>query len=244
MINVSNCDIPAKDLQLFTKKYPEIKLDGMVSVTIREHFFKLVTLKEHLKKDSSLKNYKSCIFQVLNTLDIIQSMYPTFRHNNLTIDTILVYQMNEKSKKFKINNKEFVFDSTGEIKITNFLKSNIKDYIKNDGLDEKMQEPNKYYDIDMFLESLLELELDEEIRNFIKKTHHKEMNAREILLNYWGSETISQLGGRKRSKRSKKRKNNKYEMTQDEVDKILNINTPEEKTLEYVKKQKNVLDVQ
>jgi hypothetical protein len=104
MINVSNCDIPAKDLQLFTKKYPEIKLDGMVSVTIREHFFKLVTLKEHLKKDSSLKNYKSCIFQVLNTLDIIQSMYPTFRHNNLTIDTILVYQMNEKSMKFKINN--------------------------------------------------------------------------------------------------------------------------------------------
>ena len=46
-------------------------------------------LKECLKKHSSLKNYKNCIFQVLHTLDVIQSMYPTFRHNNLTIDNIL-----------------------------------------------------------------------------------------------------------------------------------------------------------
>ena len=250
LINVCNVDIPAKDLQLFTIKYPEIKLDGMVSVTIREHFYKLVTLKEHLTKDSSVKNFKSSIFQVLNTLDIIQSMYPTFRHNNLTINTIMVYQMKNKSMRFKVSGKEFTIESSGEIKITNFLKSNIKNYIDNDSLDEKMQESNKYYDVDMFLESLLSLELVPEINSFIKRNQHKEMNAREIMMNdkLFKEEILDeQLGGKKKrstKKRSSKNKLNKYSMSQDEVDNILSArgssedkNTPVENTLEYVNKQ-------
>jgi hypothetical protein len=71
----------------------------MLSITVREHFYKLVSLKEHLEKDLSLSNFKSSIYQVLHTLDVIQSMYPTFRHNNLTINTVMVYQTNEKILK-------------------------------------------------------------------------------------------------------------------------------------------------
>ena len=52
--------------------------------------------------------------------------------------------------------------------LTNFLKSNIKDYITNDSLDPVMQKPNIYYDIDIFLESLLELDLPKEISELVK----------------------------------------------------------------------------
>ena len=252
MINICNCDIPAKELEIFTKKYPEIKLSGMISVTIREHFYKLVSLKECLKKDTSLKNYKNCIFQVLHTLDVIQSMYPTFRHNNLTIDTIMVYLTNDKTLKFKVSGKEFVFESIGEIKITNFLKSNMKDYITNDSLESKLQEPNLYYDVDMFLESLLELEPPKEISEFIKNVTSKKMNVRDILMTsniFKVVEKDDQLGGKSKSnsrsssrkssiKKSKKTK--KYNISQKEVDEILNIETPVEETLKSLEEQEPI----
>ena len=272
MINICNADIPMKELQMFTKKYSEIKLDGVASVTVREHFYKLVTLKEYLKKENSLKNYKNCIFQVLHALDVIQSMYPTFRHNNLTINNVMVYMTNDKTLKFKVSGKEFTFESTGEIKLTNFLKSNMKDYITNDSLEPEMQEANVYYDVNMFLESLLELELPTEISQFIKNVHKKEMSVRDILISssiFKTSENPeTQLGGKykkdiianlsakdiihirrilnkgsrsssksssrnssRNSSHKKNKKTKKYNMSQDEVDSILNIETPVEETL-------------
>jgi len=237
MINICNIDIPAKELNIFVKKYPEIKFNesSMISVTIREHFYKLVTLKEHLSKDLSTDNFKSSIFQVLHTLDVIQSMYPTFRHNNLTIDTIMVYETNEKTLKYKIGQTEFSFTSTGETKITNFLKSNMKDYIENNSLKDepKMQEPNKYFDVNIFLESLMELELPKEIKEFIKR-HEKDSSPREILLSdplfktsnkQSGGNLLNDtlIGGKKKKKSSKKRKSKRSlpTMSQEEVDAIL-----------------------
>ena len=251
MINICNADIPAKDLEIFTRKYPEIKFskDSVISVTIREHFFKLVSLKEHLSKENTLENYKSCIFQVLHALDVIQSMYPTFRHNNLTINTIMVYQTNEKTMKYKLENKEFVFKSSGETKITNFLNSNIKNYIDNDSLEPKMQEADKCYDVNMFLNSLLELELPKLVQQFVKDMIDN--TARDILLKdilksdvnesikeQLGGDINEIIGGAKKVK-SKKNKKSKKSMSQKEVDEILNVNTPEEETLSFVNRVKN-----
>lgn len=228
MINICNFDIPLKELDIFIKKYSEIKFMGTnpVSVTIREHFFKLVTLKEFLTKDSSIDKFKSCIFQVLHSLDVIQSMYPTFRHNNLIISTIMVYETNEKTIKLKVGSTEFTIKSTGETKITNFLNSNMKDYITNDSLEPKMQEPNKIYDVEMFLDSLMELELPKEIKEFIKRNSDK--TPRDILLNdsLFKDPVQEQLGG----KRKKIKKNKRYSMTQAEVDKILSIDLAVEDT--------------
>jgi hypothetical protein len=226
LVNICNMDIPMKDLELFIKKYPEIKFTGsnQISITIREHFYKLVSLKDFLIKDSSTDKFKSCIFQVFHTLDIIQSMYPTFRHNNLTISTIMVYETNDKTIKLKVGSTEFTIKSTGETKITNFLNSNMKDYITNDSLEPKMQEPNKIYDVEMFLDSLMELELPKEIKEFVKRNSDK--TPRDILLSDPLFKNIDQkqLGG----KRKKSKKNEKYSMTQEEVDKILSIDLVED----------------
>jgi hypothetical protein len=227
LVNICNADIPVKELEIFTKKYPEVKFNSssVISVTVREHFFKLVSLKDFLEKDPSEDNFKNSIFQVLHTLDVIQSMFPTFRHNNLTIDTIMVYETNERPVKYKVGSTEFNLKIKGETKITNFLNSNIKDYITNDSLESKMQEPNKIYDVEMFLESLMVLELPSEIKNLIKKSSDK--TAREILLKEFD---LTQTGGakKKKSKSKSKTKSKKYSMSQAEVDKILDLETDPE----------------
>jgi hypothetical protein len=245
LVNICNMDIPVKDLDIFIKKYPEIKFTNSspVSVTIREHFYKLVSLKDFLNKDSSMNKFKSSIFQVLHVLDVIQSMYPTFRHNNLTIKTIMVYETNDKTLRYKVGSTEFTIKSNGEIKITNFLNSNMKDYITNDSLEPKMQEPNKLYDVEMFLDSLMELDLSSEIKQFIKRNNDK--TAREILLSdplFKVSEITIQEGGKSKKKKSKS-KNRRIDMSQEEVDKILGIKLeekeqePEQKVQEPEEKQ-------
>jgi len=227
MINVCNFDIPVKELDIFIKKYPEIKFPGNspVSVTIREHFFKLVTLKDFLSKDPSTNNFKSSIFQVLHALEVIQSMYPTFRHNNLTISTIMVYETNEKMLKYKIGSTEFTIKSTGETKITNFLNSNMKDYITNDSLEPKMQEPNKIFDVEMFLDSLMELDLPSEIKQFI--TRNADKSPRDILLSDPLFRVQEGGGKKKKSKSKSKSRRNTINISQDQVDEILALDIEE-----------------
>ena len=255
LLTICNADIPVKELELFIKKYPEIKLKDTASVTICEHFYKLVTLKDHLEKERNIENYKDSIFQILHCINVIQSIYPSFRHNNLNIDTILVYKYNEKSVTYAFDQKNYIFNSIGEIKITNFLKSTIKDVIENSSIESELQNPNKYYDIDTFLQSMLSLELPKEITEFIKRNYEKGLSAREILtgdsLFITKNETLDnvQTGGKRKNKKSRKsssRKSStkklktKYSMTSKEVEEILNIETPEEDTLKFLnKKPKN-----
>jgi hypothetical protein len=262
LLNICNADIPTKDLEIFLKKYPKIKVSGTVCVSLREHFFKMIPLKEHLEESN---NFKDSIFQVLHVLYIIQSMYPTFRHNNLNIDTIMVYKSNEKEIKFKIDTMDFSFKSSGEIKLTNFIKSNISGVIENDSIESKLKEKNKMYDVNTFLSSLQVLKLSKDVNEFIDRNLDKDISSiREILINdpfFNKSESEDnqlQKGGKsKKSKKSKRSKRSKYEMSKSEVEKILNMNvenneqtektnntdtennqTPEEETLKYVNKTK------
>jgi hypothetical protein len=260
LLNICNADIPTKDLEIFLKKYPKIKVFGTVSVSLREHFFKMITLKEHLEESN---NFKDSIFQVLHVLYIIQSMYPTFRHNNLNIDTIMVYKSNEKEIKFKIDTIDFSFKSSGEIKLTNFMKSNISGVIENNSIESKLKEKNKMYDVNTFLSSLQVLKLSKDVNEFIDRNLDKDISSiREILINdpFFNKSEDNQLqtGGKSKKSKKSRSKRSKYEMTKSEVEKILNMNvennedtektnntdtennqTPEEETLKYVNKTKN-----
>jgi hypothetical protein len=246
LVNVNNFDVNTKDLLLFLKKYKDIKVSGTLSITIREHFYKLVTFREHIEAEPTLENMKDSIFQVLNTINVIQSMYPTFRHNKLDVDTVLVYKTNEKSVNYKIDEKSYPFTSVGEVKITNFLESNMQDYIDNDGIDENMKTPNKFYDIDTFLNSLLSFKLPKEISEFVERNHEKGINTRDILLDdelfQEKKETKQeqvQEGGARKKKNKRSKSKNKYAMDKSEVEKILNLETPEEETLDFLKGKKS-----
>jgi hypothetical protein len=136
------------------------EISNKLSIRIREHFFKSVILKEYLSKNRCA--YKPLIFQLIHTLAIIQKEFPGFRHNNLTINNIIIYIKKEpvtlnysfENKKWEIPNIDF------EIKICNFEKSILPKYYgilnQRDTDVPYIDESNEYFDVHTFLNSLLE----------------------------------------------------------------------------------------
>ena len=140
---------------------------------IREHFFQTVNLKEYLRDNTCL--YKPLLFQVIHTLAIIQKEFNGFRHNNLTLSNILVYNNKSsdiiteyegfKNDKFYLNNS----DSDIDIKITNFEHAIIpKFYGMFNTKNKKIKfadKHNPYYDLYTFLNELIEIETNVLFKN-------------------------------------------------------------------------------
>jgi hypothetical protein len=106
----------------------DISSSMMINVFVHEHYFKQETLYNFLKNNEmSEMQWKILFFQVLYTLLKITEMHGKFRHNELSLDNILVYKKTENLKdktRYKINNVDFDLPNGGfEIKITNFHKS-------------------------------------------------------------------------------------------------------------------------
>jgi hypothetical protein len=129
---------------------------------LREHFFKSVSLEKYLLEN--VCSYKPLIFQVVHTIATIQQKFGGFRHNNLTLSNILVY--NKKSSDnfteydgFK-NDKFYISNINFDIKITNFEHAMIPKFYgmfntKNSNI-KFADQTNPYYDIYTFLNDLLE----------------------------------------------------------------------------------------
>src|SRR3989344_587589 len=124
----------------------------MVYFNVSEHFFKINTLTDHIKRNEiNNTNLVNILAQVLYILHKIQEEYPTFRHNNLTTNHIYVcYKENSNTKeRFTNNNKIMELDiSAIECKIYDFYNGSIRNVIGKPNLD------NKFYDIHTFLQSL------------------------------------------------------------------------------------------
>jgi len=134
------------------------EINTKLSVRIREQFFDSVTLKDYLEKNTC--SYKSLLFQVIHTLAIIQKEYPKFRHNNLTIDNILIYIKKEVNNlKYEFNNKKWELNTEFEIKITNFEKATLPNFYgilnQRDTDVPYINEVNEYFDLHTFLNSLI-----------------------------------------------------------------------------------------
>ena len=123
--------------------------------------------------------WKIIIFKIIFTLVIIQDKYPSFRHNDLNINNILIKKSNICKSIYNYNNTIYTIPNVGyDIYINDFEYSNICDIIINNEIKfERMSreygirnKQNKYYDIHYFLNSLFfSHKLSENIKNFIKK---------------------------------------------------------------------------
>jgi hypothetical protein len=134
------------------------EINTKLSIRIREQFFDTVTLKDYLEKNSCL--YKSLLFQIIHTLAIIQKEYPKFRHNNLTIDNILLYiRKDQNNLKYEFNNKKWELNTDFEVKITNFEKATLPNLYgtlnQRDTDVPYINEVNEYFDLHTFLNSLI-----------------------------------------------------------------------------------------
>ena len=88
----------------------------LYGLKIQEHFHTISTLENFLKKKYSNLTIKIVLWQIIHTLYIISEQFPTFVHNNLNTDNILVYEKNTYD-----NDYEYHYNNTvNVIAISNF----------------------------------------------------------------------------------------------------------------------------
>ena len=187
LLPIINFDIKYEKIEPLLKNLPIYKsinekvefneIKNIFSVRVREHFFQSKILKDYLQENKC--DFRQVIFQVLHTLAVIQKEFPGFRHNNLSIDNVMIYL---KKKEFSENvytfgNYKWIIPDIGfDIKITNFEKATIPKYygVKNQRDTDVpfINEINQYFDLHTFMNSLIDKilpECDLETKKFIDK---------------------------------------------------------------------------
>ena len=132
-------------------------------------------------------HWRNIFFQIISTLAIIQDKYPTFRHNDLKANNILL-QFTTKDKKeikYYINGKEYIIPNIGiQVKLWDFDFACIPNIIDNEKVNAKWTskinvnpDQNRYYDLHYFFNTLIKKgffpelltspKIDKSIKNFI-----------------------------------------------------------------------------
>jgi serine/threonine protein kinase len=138
-----------------------------------------------------VKHWRCILFQILSVLAIIQNKYPSFRHNDMKANNILVHKIHtskENSKfKYKINGQTYIVPNIGiQIKLWDFDFACIPGVVENSKVDAEWTdkinvkaEQNRYYDIHYFLNTIVKKgflgevwndeEIPEKIKDFVKR---------------------------------------------------------------------------
>jgi hypothetical protein len=121
-------------------------------------------IRKHYNKFEAI-HWKVIFFQVISTLSIIQSKFPSFRHNNLKSNEIFVTKVSIKrgTYTYRVQNLTYKVPNIGyQIKFDNFDWANMED-LENPKLDEKwvhtisvIKDQNRYYDMHYFFNTLIQ----------------------------------------------------------------------------------------
>lgn len=169
-LTLQDDDIVSKD----NKKYSEFISnynDGQyyenVSVIISEWANRgdlSMFLKQHYRK-LKLIHWQCIFFQLISTLAIIQTKYPTFRHNDLKANNILISKVDACNKLllYKVSNKEYVLPAIGYgIYLWDFDFACIPGVVENSKVYQDWTQKinitsrkNRYYDIHYFFCTLI-----------------------------------------------------------------------------------------
>jgi hypothetical protein len=176
----------------FIDRYEKGKYENTVSVLFSElasHGDFLDFIKNNFKV-FNLTTWKVFFFQILSVLAIIQSKYPSFRHNDMKANNILVTQVqhNALRAEYTICNKKYIIPNIGFIiKLWDFDFACISDVIGNKKVEEEWTKKinitsnqNRYYDIHYFFNTLIHrgffpeiltnrTYIDKEVEEFIKR---------------------------------------------------------------------------
>ena len=154
----------SKKFEQFLEKYEKHEYFDEVSVLISEwaNGGDLLDYIRENYKSMKVKEWRVIFFQILSVLAVIQKKYPSFRHNDLKPNNILVQvsEVNNKTLKFRyvINGNEYYVPNIGaQIKLWDFDFACIPGIIENSKVDAEWTnkinikaEQNKYYDVHYF----------------------------------------------------------------------------------------------
>jgi len=153
----------------FIKKYKEGEYYQNVSVLISEwaNSGDLLDFIRKNYKEFKIKHWRSIFFQLLSVLAIIQAKYPSFRHNDLKMNNILVNEIaispTDNKYFYKINNQVYHVPNIGfQIKLWDFDFACIPGIVDNSKVDANWTnkinvkpEKNRYYDIHYFFNTFV-----------------------------------------------------------------------------------------
>jgi serine/threonine protein kinase len=189
-LTLQDDEIVAHDNQKYTdfiKNYNEGAYYETVSVIISEWANRgdlSMFLKKHYKK-LELIHWQCIFFQIISTLAIIQSKYPSFRHNDLKANNILISKTDVCNKKllYKVNKKEYILPSIGYcVYLWDFDFACVPGVVENSKVYQEWtkkinitSKKNLYYDVHYFFCTLIfkgflpELMSDNTVPSEVKK---------------------------------------------------------------------------
>ena len=169
-LTLQDDDIVSKDNKKYSEfiaNYNEGQYYENVSVIISERANRgdlSMFLKQHYRK-LKLIHWQCIFFQIISTLAIIQTKYPTFRHNDLKANNILISKVDACNKLllYKVSNKEYVLPAIGYgIYLWDFDFACIPGVVENSKVYQDWTQKinitsrkNRYYDIHYFFCTLI-----------------------------------------------------------------------------------------
>lgn len=151
----------------FVKKYNNGEYYGNVSILLCEWANRgdLLSYIRKYYKEFTLNHWKVIFFQIISVLAVIQHKYPSFRHNDLKANNILIHRVKDKSDSMEhvINDYVYKVPSIGFfIKLWDFDFACIPNVVNNQKVSDEWTtrlniDPvkNRYYDIHYFFNTLM-----------------------------------------------------------------------------------------
>ena len=157
-----------KKYKEFIDKYKAGDYHDKVSILISEWATRgdfLDYVRKHYK-NFKLIHWKVFFFQIISTLAVIQSKFPSFRHNDLKANNILVTKVPKKDGSmsiYKVNSCEYIVPNIGyQIKMWDFDFACIPGIIDNAKVAADwtkqinvIPEKNRYYDLHYFFNTFI-----------------------------------------------------------------------------------------
>ena len=194
-----------KKFEQFVEKYEKGEYYQNVSILVSE-WANGGDLLDYLRKNYKImkvKHWQAIFFQILSVLSIIHAKYPSFRHNDMKANNILIHNIDidETNKKYlyKINQQQYILPNIGfQIKLCDFDFACIPGIVNNSKVEAEWTnkinikpEQNKYYDIHYFFSTLTrkgffpefytEDEIPTKVKEFVKRVIPPEYESGECV---------------------------------------------------------------
>jgi serine/threonine protein kinase len=152
----------------FLKRYKNGEYYGNVSVLISE-WANAGDFLDYLKKNYmtfKVKHWRCICFQILSVLAVVQAKYPSFRHNDLKANNILVNEIpvdkHSLTHKYIVNDETYIIQNIGfQLKLWDFDFATIPGIVDNAKVEAEWTskinikpEKNRYYDVHYFFNTL------------------------------------------------------------------------------------------
>ena len=183
--------VDSKKFEQFVEKYDKGEYYQNVSVLISEWANGgdlLDYIRKHYKT-FKIRHWRTIFFQILSVLAIIQAKYPSFRHNDLKGNNLLVnlIDMSKKKYKYVINNQIYIVPNIGfQLKLWDFDFACIPGIVDNSKVDSDWTnkinitpQQNRYYDVHYFFNTFTrkgffsefwtEKEIPDKVKEFVKR---------------------------------------------------------------------------